>query len=261
MFGRAIAFNSDLSQWNVAKVTIMTNSTFQFPLFNSPTPQPVLFFFVRLKIYKRFLSSHLLNLPLLPPLFLFRFLIVVLREATAFNRTWCDPIWSEKIAASDFMGSDGFAFCCLSGKHVDLNDNYDPASQKITCAPCSLGRYTGDPSLTTTCQGCPSGWFQPKERQQFCYPCNPGKHQFQEGRDSCLSCGEGTFMPDATSNSVTCKSCPAGYYVNGNEATKCQACEEGKYSEEERAASSKTCLECSKGTYSSSKAATECQPW
>ena len=195
-------------------------------------------------------------------LFIYRFLLesAVFYDTFAFDRIWCKPVWTSIIARSDFTNSHGYAFCCPSGEHYDVAES-TPASQIIKCASCSLGRYTGNQSLAPTCQGCPSGWFQPKEGQQFCYPCNPGKHQFQEGRDSCLSCGEGTFMPDATSDSVTCKFCPAGYYVQGNEATKCQACEEGKYSEEKGAASSKTCLECLRGTYSSSKAATECQPW
>jgi len=35
VFLSANAFNSDLSEWNVAKVTNMDSSTFQFPLFNS----------------------------------------------------------------------------------------------------------------------------------------------------------------------------------------------------------------------------------
>ena len=36
-------FNADLSKWNVARVTDMEGSTFHFPLFNSPSPQPIFF--------------------------------------------------------------------------------------------------------------------------------------------------------------------------------------------------------------------------
>ena len=69
VFFNAEVFNSDLSEWNVAKVTSMQSSTCQFPLFNSPLPTTFLFF--SSDIYKQFFVSFtptiMLNLVLPPP--------------------------------------------------------------------------------------------------------------------------------------------------------------------------------------------------
>ena len=76
VFLRAYVFNSDLSEWNVAKVTNMLLSTCQFPLFNSPLPTTFLFFFSdKINFYKQFFVSLtptiMLNLVLPPPCFSF----------------------------------------------------------------------------------------------------------------------------------------------------------------------------------------------
>ena len=44
VFQYAHVFNSDLSKWNVAKVSVMSQSTFQFPLFSSLSTTCCLFF-------------------------------------------------------------------------------------------------------------------------------------------------------------------------------------------------------------------------
>ena len=48
LFRDKTTFDADLSKWNVAKVTNMYASTFQFPLFNSLSTTCFLFFFLSL---------------------------------------------------------------------------------------------------------------------------------------------------------------------------------------------------------------------
>ena len=49
---KSTTFNADLSKWNVAKVTTMNRSTFQFPLFNSlSTTSSFFFLFARIFIF------------------------------------------------------------------------------------------------------------------------------------------------------------------------------------------------------------------
>ena len=76
MFYNAQVFNSDLSEWNVAKVTTMGFSTCQFPLFNSPLPTTFLFFSSdKINFYEQFFNflslfffpTIMLNLVLPPP--------------------------------------------------------------------------------------------------------------------------------------------------------------------------------------------------
>ena len=57
LFFHKTTFDADLSKWNVAKVTTMYRSTFQFPLFNSLSTTCFLFFFLSLSLLEFLFSS------------------------------------------------------------------------------------------------------------------------------------------------------------------------------------------------------------
>jgi len=128
VFNGAQVFNSDLSKWNVTKVTNMVYSTFQFPLFSSPHPAfffflsfaRILYLFVRSYFYKELILTHRFSL-------LFSFFLfgtsAVFQNAKVFNSDLSE--WNvTKVTAMDgstfqfplfnSFPTTCFLFLCLS---------------------------------------------------------------------------------------------------------------------------------------------------
>lgn len=93
-----------------------------------------------------------------------------------------------------------------------------------TCTKCSAGKYSKKNGLTTICEACPTGQYQPYEGKKECEPCG-STGEPNEASTACESCG----VTGLNAENGVCIECPIGQYDQGSE---CIACPAGKYTDD-----------------------------
>ena len=221
-----------------------------------------------------FLSSLLFfsNIFIIPLVMgLVSFFATVFDRATAFKQgVWCSSTWIEAPIATAQLSKGNAVFCCYPGKHVGKNMglawsmNGASTGSKDDCTPCSMGSYTNDLNVQTTCTQCPegaffcspsscqnqslfsphllflivlkiSGYFQSEQGKTACEKCGSGKHQSLTGQASCHECVVGRFLEAVayeTPYPSDCEDCPAGYYQGEEVQTYCFPCLTGTFQNE-----------------------------
>ncbi|GMH72487.1 hypothetical protein TrLO_g15570 [Triparma laevis f. longispina] len=122
-----------------------------------------------------------------------------------------------------------------------------------TASDCDAGYAapSGSP-----CTICPFGKYAPPSSTSCSY-CEVGKYNPDPGQQSCILCGQGTYLLFTGAVDVTqCSHCALGKYNdNPGLGTYCYDCQRGKIAPFAGAA---VCEDCSSGTYASSEGSTEC---
>ena len=112
------------------------------------------------------------------------------------------------------------------------------ASEPIECLAGS--KVSSD---TSVCEPCAAGQFQDQAGQTSCKPCDAGSFCAQ-GADMPTACPKGSFT-NASMLKDTCEACEAGKYQNEEGKQACTACPLGSYCPEGASAA----LKCEAGSF------------
>ena len=114
-----------------------------------------------------------------------------------------------------------------------------------------------------TCQKCPNGTF---DNNNYCFVCNSGFYQHNEGSTFCNKCPIGysstmhiefdnvSYMFNDSFNFNDSLFKYNNFYPNELLSTECQKCDEGQYKND-----TLSCQECSTGQYQSDKGQKSCK--
>jgi surface protein len=228
MFAHASSFNSDISGWDVSNANNMVGMFSLAESFNSDV--------------SKWDVSQIQDIGGIDGMFL---------GAAAFNRIWCSLTWSQTtIESDDFRHSaNAKLFCCTPG--TALNLSHTQAHDNVPlCYNCPVGQHKLLPSVDSSCDLCPSGWNQPSQKQQICFPCKLGSTQHGAGQAHCELCDAGRHMPRTRANDASCIACSRGAYQNQVGKSECHLCAPGQWSDQ-LGLTDVQCKECPQGTFSS----------
>ena len=181
---------------------------------------------------------------------------------------------------------------CAPGKYSDVGattctncptGKVQSASGAFACNDCDPGTYMGSQGQfqnsngeSNVCNFCPAGKYS-GAGATACTNCNNGEYQNEVYKQSCKTCGTGTFSsPSGYSTECTtcdpgryadvsglgsCKHCPDGEITNGwHGHVQCRKCVEGRY---ERSSPSnqfnRYCYLCDVGHYQDELGKTSCK--
>ena len=117
--------------------------------------------------------------------------------------------------------------------------------------------------MTSACNVCAIGRYQPNTDQTDCIDCEAGKYQDTVQQTTCKECVRGTYLSTvrATSSS-SCINCALGKYSSTLAATSSSACYNcglGKYSDNQPASGEHFCKRCPRGSYNDQTGQAACK--
>ena len=215
-FTGAVAFNSDVSSWDVSKVTDFTGMFLGATSFNGDVSAwNVVSMSEAVDIFAGTVSFEL--------------------------GSWCSSSW----AASPYAGmstknGDGSVknqiFCCPAGRYLRDATTDD-------CGVCAEGKHQSEPSLVSSCKDCVRDFIAPTTGLSSCAECLSGKFsdpdrqtcnicaagQYRDDNthqeySQCVICLAGTYQELSDGTATSCKDCPAGFYIDVDVAPYCLPC-------------------------------------
>ena len=190
-----------------------------------------------------------------------------------FESTKCKPLNAE-VVHLPCTGATSHSHA-LRAKQADtiLNAN------RSACIVCPDGTYSTETGLQTVSQcksctpgsSCTEGQMQSCAKGSYsnvpnlakCIVCPGGQYQSSTGKQFCLPCDLGTYLPNSAdpsehANKDQCISCPAGKYGISTSSATCELCNLGRWSAKVGAISSETCQLCPNNTINTSSGSKEC---
>lgn len=161
----------------------------------------------------------------------------------AYNDVVCaKDIYSNCAAGTYFDSSSSKCQTCAVGK---VSENYAAACtcpsgthiDGIGCDTCAAGTY-GDEIDLSTCKDCPTGQYQDQTGQTSCKTCASG-YKPTNGQLGCEQCNETLVRTEFAFNDCD-YTCNTGSYVF-NDGAACNGCPRGFYSDLNNSVSCKTC--------------------
>ncbi|CAD6196232.1 unnamed protein product [Caenorhabditis auriculariae] len=153
---------------------------------------------------------------------------------------------------------------------LQIDDEYHCQAGQVVvgdlCVPCAPGTFHS--SLTTKCELCPIGEYQPLTARAECFKCPAGQitasegatseneckancppgHQFDAATSGCVACGFGYFQP--VGGSFACLPCGIGKTTLTDRATSEEECRD-ECPDGEQLSPAGVCQPCDVGTYRS----------
>jgi hypothetical protein len=154
------------------------------------------------------------------------------------GQTSCAHCAVGRMGATGQTGADADTHCigCTGG-------TYQPVPASTSCISCAIGRFSTALLRDSVCENCPSGKFQETIGSETCTHCGQGNHG---------TAGE----EGASSMSAHCTACVRGRYQIGTNATECEPCAQGTFSEQ--LGRFTTCDHCPSGKYQINEASVDC---
>ena len=247
MFQGATTFNSDLSKWNVKKVVAMDYMFYSATLFTSnlvswnvANVKSMDYMFKSAISFNIDLSNWSVG-EVTTMKEMFRF-------ATAFNQMLCGVEWIQSTATQTEMfdnagadariGSSAEICSCSLGKFLTTTTSK-------TCSDCNYGKYQDEYGFkSSSCtKECGVGKYsdeQASKTENGCKSCATGTFNDQTGRTSCRICLTGTY-----SNEVAlpnCKAdCNAGSFISADKR-QCSVCPYGRWQDQDAQSSCTKCV-------------------
>ncbi|XP_028405616.1 sushi, von Willebrand factor type A, EGF and pentraxin domain-containing protein 1-like isoform X2 [Dendronephthya gigantea] len=131
--------------------------------------------------------------------------------------TCMSGIWSPPVEnVPDCVGFSKFVDKCPEG----TSELSDPVAGKV-CANCPAGTY-----YNGTCEKCPVGYYQDKEKQLSCKKCSASQGTTEIGAKQCKNlCTPGTYSPSGfPTETDSCKLCSIGEYEPNYGSKSCEKC-------------------------------------
>jgi hypothetical protein len=163
----------------------------------------------------------------------------------------------------------GQCISCPSGYHKNTTGiqacqgclaGFACSTASVHPEPCQPGFVTTQP-LSSFCQLCPLGQYQPAATQTRCLDCSKGRFSNKTGSLSCFDCVPGQSAE--VKNSVKCVACNSGRYTDQKNSSYCDLCPAGYSSDNETSTlvfrlPFTYCKACQPGLFSPTSGSIEC---
>jgi hypothetical protein len=180
----------------------------------------------------------------------------------------------ESCSDGKIQNASNFVTCeqCPAGKQSNL------AEEGTHCVECPTGRSRAICSSASDnggscdapagytygaqCEPCAGGRHQSEQGADSCDACPPGRHS-SSGESVCHACPAGTFAESEgteTDGRYECPECESGTFQPLTGQSDCFACSAGRFSSAQGATSNSTCEECLRGSYNDLEGRSICKP-
>jgi hypothetical protein len=163
----------------------------------------------------------------------------------------------KKIVACS-LTAQGSCLDCGSGQYQNSSSHskttcpictkgqYSDTAGSLTCINCPIGTYLKDAGVSyhdnvDDCIKCPVFKYNPLQGRDECFPCPSST---EEGTTTCSGCDPGKWK---NKNTITCETCPKGWYTPDRDFPACKRCPKGFYAKNLERHDS--CSKCPRGRY------------